>query len=488
MPVATVSPSASRAVTLSLISHTNAGKTTLARTLLRRDVGEVRDAPHVTLFNEVYPLIADGDLTMWMWDTPGFGDSARLLKRLKRYDQPILWFLQQTWDRFTDKPLWCSQQALKNVREEADAVLYLVNAAESPDGASYISQEMEILGWVGKPVIVLLNQTGPPHEPHIEAAEMRLWKDHLRRFPAVREVLNFDAFARCWIQESVLLEVVSEVLSKEQRTVFTTLKAAWHRRNLDVFEESVKRMAEQLTSSLLDGVEVRAETIIERMGVGRSEINKEYAQARQELAEKLAERMERATNELIVLHGLEGAAEKQMQKVARDSFHQPDQVSESIWGVVGTFAGGAMGGLLADLKLGGMTFGGGALIGGLATGLGAYALIRTYNLVRSADGRLHWSKEHFREQARLILLCYLAVAHFGRGRGEWRAGDEPAHWQETCEVVIEKNRGAIDDVWKLAVEKQAMPDVVLRSMQQVMLSCARDVLSALYPDHSVRWR
>ena len=35
-------------VDLSLISHTNAGKTTLARTLLGRDVGEVRDAPHVT--------------------------------------------------------------------------------------------------------------------------------------------------------------------------------------------------------------------------------------------------------------------------------------------------------------------------------------------------------------------------------------------------------------------------------------------------------
>jgi predicted GTPase len=29
---------------LSLVSHTNVGKTTLARTLLGRDVGEVRDA------------------------------------------------------------------------------------------------------------------------------------------------------------------------------------------------------------------------------------------------------------------------------------------------------------------------------------------------------------------------------------------------------------------------------------------------------------
>ena len=38
----------SRTITLSLISHTNVGKTTLTRTLLRRDVGEVRDAAPVT--------------------------------------------------------------------------------------------------------------------------------------------------------------------------------------------------------------------------------------------------------------------------------------------------------------------------------------------------------------------------------------------------------------------------------------------------------
>ena len=44
-------------IALSLISHTNAGKTTLARTLLARDVGEVRDAPHVTTEATAYPLI-----------------------------------------------------------------------------------------------------------------------------------------------------------------------------------------------------------------------------------------------------------------------------------------------------------------------------------------------------------------------------------------------------------------------------------------------
>ena len=47
-------------VTLSLISHTNVGKTTLARTLLRRDVGEVMDQAHVTEEAEAFTLIEAG--------------------------------------------------------------------------------------------------------------------------------------------------------------------------------------------------------------------------------------------------------------------------------------------------------------------------------------------------------------------------------------------------------------------------------------------
>ena len=39
-------------ITLSLVSHTNAGKTTLARTLLSADIGDVRDQAHVTEFAE----------------------------------------------------------------------------------------------------------------------------------------------------------------------------------------------------------------------------------------------------------------------------------------------------------------------------------------------------------------------------------------------------------------------------------------------------
>lgn len=469
-------------VTLSLISHTNAGKTTLARTLLRRDVGEVKDAAHVTLFNESYTLLETENATLRLWDTPGFGDSARLLKRLLRERHPILWFLSQTWDRIVDKPLWCSQQALKNVREEADVVLYLVTATEPPATAAYVLPEMEILSWVGKPVLVLLNQTGPAQTAEAERAEVNAWRDHLSACIHVRGVLCLDAFARCWVQEHKLLDALAPLLGADKTASFEELRHAWIQRNEATFATSIKTLSALLTASVLDGVEVRAETIWERVGIGRSELNKEYQAARQALATRLADRVEESTNQLIREHGLEGAAARSMGSIARDQFHTPHRVSESIWGVVGSFAGGAMGGLIADLKLGGMTFGGGALLGGLATGLGAYALIRSYNLVRGEDHRLHWSREHFREQVRLTFLCYLAVAHFGRGRGEWEESSQPEHWQRVVEDILNDYAEVIDSIWRDGVERGARPETLHSSVTTLVSDAIGELLERLYPE------
>ena len=150
----TASPGA-QVANLSLVSHTNVGKTSLMRTLLRRDIGEVADRPHVTEASEAHALIEtpEGDV-LRLWDTPGFGDSARLLKRLLASGNPLGWLQTQVWDRFTDRPFFSSQQAIRNVRDESDVVLYLVNAAEDPASAGYVEAEMRILGWIGKPVLV----------------------------------------------------------------------------------------------------------------------------------------------------------------------------------------------------------------------------------------------------------------------------------------------------------------------------------------------
>ena len=68
----------SQKINVSLLSHTNVGKTTLARTLLRQDIGEVGDRAHVTEVAESHVLIESpaGD-SLILWDTPGSGASAR---------------------------------------------------------------------------------------------------------------------------------------------------------------------------------------------------------------------------------------------------------------------------------------------------------------------------------------------------------------------------------------------------------------------------
>ena len=105
---------ASNSISLSLVSHTNAGKTTLARTLLGRDVGTVRDAPHVTEFADVFTMLETppGEQLL-LWDTPGFGDSLRLVKRLRASSNPIGWLVAEVWDRWRDRAFWASQQAMK---------------------------------------------------------------------------------------------------------------------------------------------------------------------------------------------------------------------------------------------------------------------------------------------------------------------------------------------------------------------------------------
>ena len=99
-------------IILSLISHTNVGKTALARTLLRQDVGEVADRAHVTVASEAYTLIESDGLTAKLWDTPGFGSNlAKLTKRIRSSGNPLGWILilkqRNSWSVSSSTP--CSE-------------------------------------------------------------------------------------------------------------------------------------------------------------------------------------------------------------------------------------------------------------------------------------------------------------------------------------------------------------------------------------------
>ena len=240
-------------IALSLISHTNAGKTTLARTLVGKDVGSVRDAQHVTQEATCYPLIEtpEGDALV-LWDTPGFGDSARLARRLAQQSNPIGWFLTQVWDRFRDRPFFLSQQIVRNVRDRADVVLYLVNASETPADAGYLVTSSKSSQWIGKPVIALVNQTGRPRPRGEERADEAVWRDAFAAHPIVRATTALDAFARCWVQEIVLLDLVADVLPAQSRVPYRRLVDAWQARRLAQFDAAIAALAAPVAAAACD--------------------------------------------------------------------------------------------------------------------------------------------------------------------------------------------------------------------------------------------
>jgi GTPase SAR1 family protein len=477
-------------IRLSLLSHTNVGKTTLARTLLRRDIGEVGDRPHVTELAESHVLIesAQGDKLL-LWDTPGFGDSARLLKRLKQSGNPLGWALSQVWDRFTDRPFWCSQQAMRTARDDSDVVLYVANAAEVPGSAGYVDVEMQILGWIGKPIVLLLNQLGPPRSAEQTQTELDQWRTHLASFPLVRNVLLFDAFARCWMQESTLLEQVQPLLPPELQPPFERLREAWRQRNLEVFDQSMRALAKQLAVTALDreqlselNVQQKARAWIGAVASGDETGEPDVDRAQTSLAQRLDAQVRSATEELVRLHGLTGrATEEVLKRMGHQiSVNRPPDADKA--GVLGGLLSGALSGLAADVAAGGLTFGAGAIIGGLLGAVGARELTRAYNLARGSDtGTVRWSGDFLRERAAAAVVRYLAVAHFGRGRGEFVSGAVPAFWQEAVATEVEAHRLQLDRAWRVAAEAGGAESVE-QQLLPVVTNITKNVLIRLYPD------
>jgi hypothetical protein len=449
----------------------------------------VRDAAHVTDTTDAHQLIStpQGD-ALRLWDTPGFGDSARLLKRLRQSGNPLGWFLSQVWDRYVDRPFFSSQQAVRNVRDEADVVLYLVNAGEDPESAGYVDAEMQILGWIGKPVIVLLNQLGPPRPAAVEAAEARRWATHLAGYPWVRDTLAFDAFARCWVQEHALLDRVGSVLPPGQLESFVRIAAAWRERNRDTFERSMHVLAKQLAAIAADGATVsvpgaagaaRAWVTALLGARGRTDAATDAAMA--QLAQRLDAAVRAATDELIALHGLSGRAageilQRMGSEYAVDKAADPGKAS-----LIGAALSGALGGLAADLAAGGLTFGAGAVLGGLLGAAGARGLAGAYNLARGSDATtVRWSAEFLTGRVAGAVLRYLAVAHFGRGRGDYVAGEYPQHWGAVVDSAVSAQRAFLHRLWSDA--EGGTPAAALESRLRPLLErIVSDVLERLYP-------
>ena len=408
---------------------------------------------------------------------------------------PLGWLLMEVWDRWRDRAFWSSQQALRHVRERADVVLYLVDAGQ-PD-AGYLDAELQLLTWLDKPVLVLLNQLGAPREAAAEDAELAAWRARLAAHAVVRAVLPLDAFARCWVQEAALWAAAQRTLPAAQAQAMARLAAAWSAQRESIFDAAMHSLAETLarvasarqalpeagvfTERLRDSVQGALRALTKNV----SDDTTPLARVTQALADAAQAQVREGTQQLLELHGQRGQAHEQIlarvaQQVALRS--KLDEGRAALWG--GALSGALLG-LKADLASGGLTLGGGMLVGGLVGALGGAGIARGVNLVRGAEQSwLGWKDEALTPMVHAALLRYLAVAHFGRGRGDWQEGEAPAHWVGVVSQALAPHDAALAAMWRERSQSLDNSGDALRlsaALQPLLTEATRRVLATLYP-------
>ena len=78
------------------------------------------------------------------------------------------------------------------------------------------------------------------------------------------------------------------------------------------------------------------------------------------------------------------------------------------------------------------------------------------------------------------MLRYLAVAHFGRGRGKYVEGEAPPFWSDEVEQQFGEHAAAFRALWDCALEPSA-PEKLKPDLQSVVAKTTIGVLQKLYP-------
>jgi hypothetical protein len=289
------------------------------------------------------------------------------------------------------------------------------------------------------------------------------------------------------VQEIVLLRALAPSIAPAKRAGYDRLVAAWQARRGREFDEAMAALAAPIAAAACDRATLAAPSLKERLRdavrsvVAASPESAERQQAARELALRLDAGVRESTARLIAIHGLEGRAADEVRERLVDRVRTDAPMHEGKAAMMGGVLSGALTGLAADLAAGGLTFGAGTLFGALAGAAGGAGIARGFNVLRGrSDTRLRWDDELLDGLVASALLRYLAVAHFGRGRGEWKETEYPAFWRQLVQEALDGRRAALASLW--ARRGAAASGATLEADLCALLGeAARAVLDTLYP-------
>lgn len=363
------------AINVAVVGHTNTGKTSLIRTLLRDDqFGEIEDLAGTTRYVETSTIFCADDAVLDLFDTPGFEDSSALLQALDelsktfhaRMPADLLHAFITQADSFPD-----FEQEIKVLRQaiNSDVLLYIIDVREPLLGK--YRDEVEILSKAGKPILPVFNFIAG------NQAALTRWREQLTQFN-LHAALEFDTVAFDFESEKRLYQKLQSLLEPQ----YDPLQALIDYRQ-EIWQ-NLNHAAAQRIFQLLTEVACYRREVDEKRGVSDADVASLQAFVRS--AEQ------RAVGDLLTIFMFTQTDIDTQQLAVRDGQWVLDIFSAHTLKDFGLNTGatalkGAAAGAGIDLMVGGLSLGAATLLGA-AVGAG-WATVRRYQEELKAAWRGH---------------------------------------------------------------------------------------------------
>jgi len=363
------------AINVAVVGHTNAGKTSLIRTLLRDDCfGKIDESAGTTRYVEKSTIFAGDEAIIDLFDTPGFEDSSALLQALEEMSATVearlpadllRAFISQA-DHFPD-----FEQEIKVLRQSinSDALLYMIDVREPLLGK--YRDEVEILSKAGKPILPVFNFIAGNSEA------LTRWREQMAQFN-LHAALEFDTVAFDFEAEKRLYQKLQSQLEPRYDALQSLID---YRQEVWI---NLNRAAARRIFQLLTEVACYRREVAGRSGITDADVASMQDFVRN--AEQLALR------DLLTIFAFTQTDVELQQLAVRDGRWVLDIFSPRMLHDFGLNAGatalkGAAAGAGIDLMVGGLSLGAATLLG--ATLGAGWATVRRYQQELKAAWRGH---------------------------------------------------------------------------------------------------
>lgn len=448
-------------VQLCLVAHRSQDTVALMRVLMQ-DPDALRQEASEALHPAVYTLITspNGD-EIRIALMPGIEAIAHLMAKPDSLEPGLARrALSAVWRRSAEQRPSPGEPALRAVRDDSDVVLHVV--ASDAD----VQAARPLLQWLGKPVLVLLNQ------PHPEPGE-----------GAGAGSLAFDAFARCWVQERILLDAVGRCLPDSKTQGYARLTTAWDDRNRARFRSAMSVLASHLFYAARQKEDVHSAPLSMKTLVSAAD-REGHERARKAamaaVVERLARSQAQSFSQLLRLHGVDDTAGGVPEHRLEEKFVVQQAINTPQAGMAGAATGAAMGASV-DLLTGGLTLGAAAALGALVGG-GAALVASAWKNKTTTSGVtvVQLSDEMMQAMLEAGLLRYLAAAHFGRPNAGSHGGEIRPVWKSGVVAAVEAHRDRLLPLWAAArAQKDEMQTTA--ALAGEVEAIARKLMKNLYP-------